>query len=47
MAGRTGGVREYLETGRGRFAIQGAVVVEAITPTKGALVITAHTAHWS
>ena len=41
MAGRTGGVREYLETGRGRFIIRGTVVVEQLTPTKKALVITA------
>ena len=41
MAGRTGGVREYLETGRGRFVIRGTVVAEQLAPTKKALVITA------
>ncbi|MEI7554505.1 DNA topoisomerase (ATP-hydrolyzing) subunit A [Candidatus Chlorohelix sp.] len=35
-----GGVREYLETGRGRFIIRANVVQEQLTPTKRALVIT-------
>lgn len=40
LAGR-GGVREYLETGRGRFIIRATIVLEQLSPTKKALVITA------
>ncbi len=35
-----GGVKEYLETGRGRFIMRASVVQEQLTPTKKALVIT-------
>jgi len=35
-----GGVREYLETGRGRFIVRAAIGLEQLSPTKKALVVT-------
>jgi DNA gyrase subunit A len=36
----SGGVREYLETGRGRFVVRADISLEQLTPTRRALVIT-------
>ena len=35
-----GGVREYLETGRGRFIVRADIGLEQLSPTKKALVVT-------
>jgi len=37
----SGGVREYLETGKGRFTVRAEIGLEQLTPTRKALVITA------
>jgi len=36
----SGGVREYLETGRGRFIVRAGIGLEQLSPTKKALVVT-------